>query len=88
MAKVIHPYTGIELTMPDDRAIEYVAAGYKLAAGCSIKPIAQEAVEEDAEPDMGLPDEKSTIGEIRAYAKARGIDLPKGNKAALLAAIR
>ena len=58
------------------------------------EPEAPEAAE--AEPmngdegqDAGVkPTAESTIAEIRAYAKAHGVELPKkGNKAALLAAL-
>ena len=39
-------------------------------------------------PSAPLPTADSTIAEIRAWAKANGVELPKrGNKAALLSAI-
>ena len=39
-------------------------------------------------PSAPLPTADSTIAEIRAWAKANGVELPKrGNKAQLLAAI-
>ena len=47
-----------------------------------------EPVHEDAEADEPKPTAESTIAEIRAWAKANGVALPKkGNKAQLLEAI-
>lgn len=88
MAKVLHPYTGIEIEMPDSRAAEFVAMGYKLAGSSElVAPVDDvELMPEPIEVD-DVPNDESTISEIKAFAKAHGINLPRGNKAALLDAI-
>ena len=85
MIRMAAPYTGIVHSVDDSKVAARLAAGYRLIDTMPEKP-EQEAAEEpkDLPP---LPTADSTIAEIRAYAKAEGIDLPKGNKAALLEAL-
>lgn len=91
MARMIERYTGTVFDVPDKRAEEYERMGFRYVE----QPEPVETTEEEPEPEQAeeteddeKPTEDSTIAEIRAYAVAHGIKLPKGGKKAdLLAAI-
>ena len=85
MIRMAAPYTGIVHSVDETKVAARLAAGYRLIDTIPEKP-EQEAAEEPIELPP-LPSRDSTIAEIRAYAKAAGIDLPKGNKADLLEAL-
>lgn len=79
------PYTGIVHTVDESRVAARLATGYRL-----IDDLPERDPEPEPEQDWPIgeaPTAQSTIAEIRAYAKANGIDLPKGNKAQLLEAL-
>lgn len=91
MTRMRAPFTGIVHDVSPSRVDARLKAGYVLLDGAPA-PVDVEADEQSAEDDDGKATDKpgadSTIAEIRAWAKAHGVDLPKkGNKAALLAAI-
>ena len=97
MARMREPFTGGVFDVPAPKVAKYLGRGYALLDG-SVKPVyvdergndhEQEPAETPAAPaDAPKPTSDSTIAEIRAWAKANGVALPKkGNKAALLAAI-
>ena len=97
MARMREPFTGGVFDVPASKVAKYLGRGYALLDG-SVKPASVDEVESDheqepaetpvAKTDEPKPDADSTIAEIRAWAKAHGVALPKkGNKAALLAAI-
>lgn len=87
------PYTGTVFEVAPGKVSARLASGWSLLDGEAPEPTEEVA---DAEPEQpteapeatGKPTADSTIAEIRAWAKANGVALPKkGNKAALLAAI-
>ena len=91
MPRMIAPFTGVVHEVSPSRVDARLKAGYVLLDGAPA-PVVTEADEQPAEDDdgkaTGKPTAESTIAEIRAWAKANGVALPKkGNKAALLAAI-
>ena len=97
MARMREPFTGGVFDVPASKVAKYLGRGYALLDG-EPEPAAVDEVEGDheqepdempvAKTDEPKPDADSTIAEIRAWAKAHGVALPKkGNKAALLAAI-
>lgn len=79
------PYTGIVHTVDESRVAARLANGYRLIGDLPEREAEPEP--EPKEPIGETPTAQSTIAEIRAYAKANGIDLPKGNKKALLEAL-
>ena len=99
MPRMRMPYTGTVYEVAPHNVAARLARGYVLLE--DFEPpveVADEPDEElpepepaetpDADADAPLPTADSTIAEIRAWAKANGVELPKrGNKAALLAAI-
>lgn len=83
MARMVAPYTGVIHEVDDAKVAARLAKGFRLIDAYD-EP---EPVAEDADDPVDLPDKPtrdSTIQEIKAYATAAGIALPKGNKAALL----
>ena len=96
MARMIAPYTGAEVEVSDGSVERWLARGFILVDGAAKSEPGDEPgdetveapVEEPGDDGAQCPDADSTISEIRAFADARGIDLPKkANKTALLAAI-
>lgn len=94
MARMREPYTGTVFKVATSKVAARLASGWSLLDGDAPKPTAevaeaeptQEQTAETPEP-TDRPTAESTIAEIRAWAKAHGVTLPKkGNKAALLAA--
>ena len=97
MPRMREPFTGGVFDVPASKVEKYLGRGYALL-DVSVKPASVDEVESDHEQepdetpvattDEPKPTADSTIAEIRAWAKANGVTLPKrGNKAALLAAI-
>lgn len=97
MARMREPFTGGIFDVPASKVAKYLGRGYALLDG-EPDPASVDEVESDheqepaetpaADADAPKPTAESTIAEIRAWAKANGVALPKkGNKAALLAAI-
>lgn len=97
MARMREPFTGGVFDVPASKVAKYLGRGYALLDG-EPEPATVDEVESDheqepaetpaADADAPKPTVESTIAEIRAWAKANGVELPKrGNKAALLAAI-
>lgn len=97
MARMREPFTGGVFDVPASKVAKYLGRGYALLDG-SVKPVhvdergndhEQEPAETPAaKTDEPKPTAESTIAEIRAWAKANGVALPKkGNKAQLLEAI-
>ena len=85
-------WSGRVVTVAPEHVADRLALGYSVIDGT--EPPEPEQVEE---PEGGpepvesdpLPDDGSTISEIRAYAKAHGIELPRrASKAELLALLR
>ena len=97
MPRMREPFAGGVFDVPASKVAKYLGRGYALLDG-SVKPVYVDERGNDheqdpaempvAEADAPKPTAESTIAEIRAWAKANGVALPKkGNKAALLAAI-
>ena len=97
MARMREPFTGGVFDVPASKVAKYLGRGYALLDG-EPEPASVDEVESDhdqepaetpaADADAPKPTAESTIAEIRAWAKANGVELPKrGNKSALLAAI-
>lgn len=91
MPRMRAPFTGVVHEVSPSRVDARLKAGYVLLDGAPA-PVDVEADDQPAEDDGGKAADKpgadSTIAEIRTWAKANGVALPKkGNKAALLAAI-
>lgn len=97
MPRMRAPYTGVVFDVQPENVEKRLARGFAL-----LEPYEQPEPEpEPEEPETAhepeteapapaalKPTADSTIAEIRAWAKANGVELPsKGNKAALLAAI-
>lgn len=97
MARMREPFTGGIFEVPASNVEKYLGRGYALLDGepepASVDEIESGHEQEPAETPVAATEEPkptadSTIAEIRAWAKANGVELPKrGNKAALLAAI-
>lgn len=96
MARMREPFTGGVFEVAPDKVSARLASGWSLLdgePGSAPAPRGEvEAEQPDETPaaktDEPKPTADSTIAEIRAWAKANGVALPKkGNKAALLAAI-
>lgn len=97
MARMREPFTGGVFDVPAPRVDKYLGRGYALLDGepepASVDETESDHEQEPAETPVAATDEprptaESTIAEIREWAKANGVALPKkGNKAALLAAI-
>ena len=94
MARMREPFTGGVFDVPASKVDKYLGRGYALLDGEPEPAIVDEHPDERpvetpaADADAPKPTAESTIAEIRAWAKANGVALPKrGNKAALLAAI-
>lgn len=97
MARMREPFTGGVFDVPASRVDKYLGRGYALLDGepgpATVDEVESDREQEPAETpaaktDAPKPTADSTIAEIRAWAKANGVELPKrGNKAALLAAI-
>lgn len=96
MARMIVPYTGAEVDVPSGSVERWLARGFIAVDGAGKVEADEAACEQagDGHADEGeegaeLPDSDSTITEIRAYAEAHGVSLPKkSNKAAMLAALK
>ena len=97
MARMREPFTGGVFDVPAPKVAKYLGRGYALLDG-EPEPAFVDETESDheqepaetpvADADGPKPTADSTIAEIRAWAKANGVTLPKrGNKAQLLAAI-
>ena len=97
MPRMREPFTGGVFDVPASKVAKYLGRGYALLDGepepASVDEVESDHEQEPAETPVDTTDEprptaESTIAEIRAWAKANGVALPKkGNKAALLAAI-
>lgn len=97
MARMREPFTSGVFDVPASKVEKYLGRGYALLDGepepATVDEIESDHEQEPAETpvattDKPKPTAESTIAEIRAWAKANGVALPKkGNKAALLAAI-
>ena len=98
MPRMRMPYTGTVYEVAPQNVAARLARGYVLLE--DFEPPVEvadepgdelpepEPVHEDADADAPKPTADSTIAEIRAWAKANGVELPKrGNKAQLLKAI-
>lgn len=95
MARMREPYTGTVFEVAPGKVSARLASGWSMLDGEALEPTeevaesesTQEQATEAPEP-TDKPTADSTIGEIRVWAKANGVELPaKGNKAALLAVI-
>lgn len=96
MPRMRAPYTGVVFDVHPANVGKRLARGFALlepyeppAPEPETEPESESESEPEAfAPDAPRPDADSTIAEIRAWAKAHGVELPaKANKAALLAAI-
>ena len=93
MARMREPYTGTVFEVAPGKVSARLASGWSLLDGDAPEPTEEVADAESEQPAEALeptdmPNAESTIAEIRAWAKAHGVALPKrGNKAQLLAAI-
>ena len=97
MPRMREPFTGGVFDVPASKVEKYLGRGYALLDGAP-EPASVGEVESDheqgpaetpgADADAPKPTAESTVAEIRAWAKANGVELPKrGNKAQLLKAI-
>lgn len=97
MARMREPFTGGVFDVPASKVAKYLGRGYALLDGepepARVDERGDDREQEPAETPVAKADEpkptaESTIAEIRAWAKANGVALPKrGNKAQLLKAI-
>lgn len=87
MIRMAAPYTGIVHSVDETKVAARLAAGYRLIDGEPPAPPEPYGADEQPAELPPAPTRESTIAEIRAYAAAAGIDLPKGSKAKLLAAL-
>ena len=94
MARMREPYTGTVFEVAPGKVSARLASGWSMLDTEAPEPTEEvadaepEPVHEDADADAPKPTAESTIAEIRAWAKANGVALPKrGNKAQLLEAI-
>lgn len=94
MARMREPFTGGFFDVPASKVAKYLGRGYALLDGepepatVDERPDERPAEMPAAKTDEPKPTAESTIAEIRAWAKANGVALPKkGNKAQLLEAI-
>ena len=101
MPRMRAPYTGVVFDVHPDNVEKRLARGFELLETFgrietdsepeqdSYEPEpSKETAAESAASDAQKPTEDSTIAEIREWAAAHGVELPKkGNKAALLEAI-
>ena len=96
MARMREPYTGTVFEVAPGKVSARLASGWSLLDGepdpapASVGEVEAEQPDETpvAKADEPKPNADSTIAEIRAWAKANGVELPKrGNKAQLLEAI-
>ena len=96
MARMREPYTGTVFEVAPGKVSARLASGWSLLDGepdPAPAPVGEVEAEQPAETPVAKADEPkptadSTIAEIRAWARAHGVEVPrKGNKAALLAAI-
>ena len=97
MPRMREPFTGGVFDVPASKVDKYLGRGYALLDGepepATVDEVESGREQEPAETPVAKTDEPkptadSTIAEIRAWAKANGVALPKrGNKAQLLAAI-
>lgn len=96
MARMREPYTGTVFEVAPGKVSARLASGWSLLDGDPDPvpaPVGEAEAEQPDETPVATTDEprptaESTIAEIRAWAKANGVSLPKkGNKAQLLAAI-
>ena len=101
MPRMRAPYTGVVFDVHPDNVEKRLARGFELLEafgrietdsepeqGRDESEPTQKTAAEGAASDAQKPTEDSTIAEIREWAAAHGVELPKrGNKAALLAAI-
>ena len=96
MARMREPYTGTVFEVAPGKVSARLASGWSMLDGETPEPTEEVADAEPEQPaeipvakaDAPKPTTDSTIAEIRAWAKANGVSLPKrGNKAQLLAAI-
>ena len=89
------PYTGVVFDVEPGSVGRRLERGFELLEEFELpepgEPAPVEEPGSDADEEAAAeakPTADSTIAEIRAWAKANGVELPKrGNKAALLAAI-
>lgn len=93
MAVMLSPFTGTRFTVRDENVVKRIELGYRLVEGGNAEPCmaddAADACSDDLPEAPKIPDEGSTIAEIREYAKAVGVKLPRsGSKADLLAALQ
>lgn len=96
MPRMTAPYTGVVFDVYPANVEKRLARGFALLDTYE-PPATESEPEPEAEPegepealasDVPRPDSGSTIAEIREWAAAHGVELPKrGNKAELLAAI-
>lgn len=101
MPRMRAPYTGVVFDVHPDNVEKRLARGFEMLETSGRIEMDSEPEQERYEPepsqetaaessasDAPKPTEDSTIAEIREWAAAHGVELPKrGNKAALLAAI-
>ena len=96
MARMREPYTGTVFEVAPGNVSARLASGWSLLddePDPAPAPAGEAEAEQPAETPVATTDEpkptpESTIAEIRAWARARGVELPKrGNKSQLLAAI-
>ena len=94
MPRMREPFTGGVFDVPAHKVDKYLGRGYALLdvepepAVAGERPDERPTEEPAAKTGEPKPTADSTIAEIRAWAKANGVALPKrGNKAQLLAAI-
>ena len=97
MPRMRAPYTGVVFDVHPANVEKRLARGFALLEAYEPQEPEPEPEEPEAErepaaeepaSDAPKPTAESTIAEMRAWAKANGIELPKrGNKAALLEVI-
>ena len=97
MPRMRAPYTGVVFDVHPANVEKRLARGFELLEAYEPQEPEPEPEEPEAErepaaeepaSDAPKPTAESTIAEIRAWAKAHGVALPKrGNKAQLLKAI-
>lgn len=77
-------YTGVVFDVCEEKVEERLSKGYVLLESTPAKRKTEKREEEARPAPVEKPSEESTIAEIRAYAKAKGVKLKSRSKEGML----
>lgn len=84
MALMRERYTGVVFDVCDEKVEDRLSKGYVLLESMPEKRKTENREEEACPEPVQRPDEESTIAEIRAYAKSKGMKLKSRSKEGML----